>query len=93
MEKVNFNDQKKNIPLPSGRSDLLKLREKIESFIKTNAMESDHFHDEKGKRNQMEMYGIRSTVCSRKVNELVPFKVRVRYIFATLFYVSKREYS
>ena len=33
-----------------------------------------YFNEVKGRRNQIESYGLRSTICSGKVNELVPFE-------------------
>ena len=67
MEKVSLNYSTKNIPIPSERSYLLKLTKKIE-------LKAIYFSEEKGRRNQTEWYGLKSTMCPGKVNELVPFE-------------------
>ena len=74
MEKVNLNYSTKNIPIPSERSYLLKLTEKIELVIKRMRWKAIYFSEGKEKRNQTEWYGLKSTMCPGKVNELVPFE-------------------
>ena len=74
MEKVNLNYSTKNIPIPSERSYLLKLTEKIELVIKPMRWKAIHYNEGQGRRNQTEWYGLRSTRCPGKVNELIPFE-------------------
>ena len=74
IEKVNLNYSTKNIPIPSERSYLRKLTEKIELVIKRMWWKAIHYNEGKGRRNQTEWYGLRSTRCPGKVNERVPFE-------------------
>ena len=74
MEKVNLNYSTKNIPILSERSCLLKLTEKIELVIKRMRWKAIYFSEGKGRRNQTEWYGLKSTMCPGKVNKLVPFE-------------------
>ena len=72
MGKVNLNYSTKNIPIPCERSYLLKLTETIELIIKWMWWKTIYYNE--GKGNQTEWYGLRSTRCPGKVNELVPFE-------------------
>ena len=74
MENVNLNYSTKNTPIPSERSYLLKLTEKIELVMKRMRWKAIYFSEGKERRNQTEWYGLKSKIRSGKVNELVPFE-------------------
>ena len=74
MEKVNLNYSVKKIPVPSEKSYLLKLTEKIELVIKRMLWKVIYFNEEKRMKTQTEWYRLKSTMCLGKVNEFVPFE-------------------
>ena len=73
MEKVNFKYSIKNIPIPSERTYLLQLMEKIEMFI-TRMRWKAIYCNNKANYNSSERYGLKTLKCPKQVKELVPFK-------------------
>ena len=60
------NNLTKNVPIPSKRSNLLKLTEEIEIFTKIMLWVTIYFNDEEGNRYQTEWCGLQSTKFQEK---------------------------
>ena len=73
MEKVNFKNSIKNIPIPSGRAYLLQLLEKTEMFITRMRWKAIYFNS-KTNDNSSERYGLKTLKCPKQVTELIPFE-------------------
>ena len=79
MKKVNFGYSIKNIPIPSDRTYLLQLMEKVEMVITRMRWKAIHcnINDSKdnNKEENTEWYGLKSAYSPRQVKELVPFEM------------------
>ena len=77
MEKVNFGYSIKNIPIPSERTYLIQLLEKIDMVITRMRWKAIHFNSDtsnsKDEQNT-EWYGLKSPYTPRQVKELIPFE-------------------
>lgn len=77
MEKINLGYSVKNIPIPSERTYLLQLLEKIEAVIKrmrwkaTFFLSNDNNDDEQPK---VQRYGLKSEGTPKQIKELAPFE-------------------
>ena len=76
MEKINLGYSIKNIPIPSERTYLLQLVEKIESVIKCMRWKATFFNEENSneERSNVERYGLKSEGCPAQLKELAPFE-------------------
>ena len=78
MEKVNFGYSIKSTPIPSERTYLLQLMEKVEMVITRMRWKAIHFNNNDSRDNNKEenpkWYGLKSPYSPRQVKELIPFK-------------------
>ena len=78
MEKVNFGYSIKNIPIPSERTYLLQLMEKVEMVITRMRWKAIHFNNndsrDNNKEENTEWYGLKSLYSPRQVKELITFE-------------------
>ena len=78
IEKVNFGYSIKNILIPSERTYLLQLMEKIEMAIARMRWKTIHFNSNSSTDNKIEdnieWYGLKSPYSLRQVKELIPFE-------------------
>ena len=76
MEKINLGYSIKNIPIPSERTYLLQLVEKIEAVIKRMRYKAMYF--KKAEKNEdrtiPERYGLKTESCPPQIPELIPFE-------------------
>ena len=74
MEKVNLGYSIKNIPIPTRKSYLLQVMEKIEIVIKRMRWKAIQFSNNENNDRKMEWYGVKSLTSPRPVKELTPFR-------------------
>ena len=74
MEKINFNQSLKNIPIPSKSSYQLKLFDKIESVIKHIRWKAHFFMSSNVIECDKESFGFKSKNCPAQIKELEAFK-------------------
>ena len=74
MEKVNLDYSIKNIPIPTRKSYLLQLMEKIEMLIKRMRWKAIQFSNNENNDSKTEWYGLKSLSSPRPVKELTPFE-------------------
>ena len=74
MVKVNLGYSIKNIPIPSQKSYLLQLMDKIEMMIKRMRRKAIHFSDNEDYINKTEWYGLKSLNSPRTKKEITPFE-------------------
>ena len=74
MEKVNLGYSIKNIPIPTQKSDLLQLMEKIEMVIKRMRWKAIQFSNNEDNDSKTEWYGLKLLRTPRPVEELTPFE-------------------
>ena len=82
MEKINLGYSNKNIPIPSERTYLLQLVEKIEAVIKRMRWKATFFNpnsEESREESRVEQpitqnYGLKSEGCPTQLKELAPFE-------------------
>ena len=74
MEKVNLGYSIKNIPIPTRKSYLLQLMEKIEMVIKRMRWKAIQFSNNENNNSKTEWYGLKSLSSPRPVKELTPFE-------------------
>ena len=78
MKKVNFGYSIKNIPIPSERTYLLQLMEKVEMVTTRMRWKAIHFNKNDSKDSNIEekteCYGLKSPYSSGQVKELIPFE-------------------
>ena len=76
MEKTNLGYSIKNIPIPSEKSYLMQLVEKIEAVIKQMRLKATFFEkdDEDEEQEIPERYGLISECCTMQLEELMPFE-------------------
>ena len=77
-EKVNFGYSTKNIPIPSEKTYLLQLMEKVELVITRMRRRAIHFNNSDSIDNKKEentkWYGLISPCSLRQMKELIPFQ-------------------
>ena len=78
VKKVNIGYSIKNIPIPSERTYLLQLMEKVEMVITRMRWKEIHFNNNGSINNNdkkdTKWYGIKSSYIPRQVKELIPFE-------------------
>ena len=78
MKKVNIGYSIKNIPIPSERTYLLQLMEKVEMVITRIRWKAIHFNNndniDNNKEKNTDWYGLKSPSSPRQVKELIPFE-------------------
>ena len=80
MERVNFGYSIKNILIPSKKTYLLQLMEKVEMVITRMRWKAIHFNNnnnnsiDNNKEENTEWYGLKSSYSPRQVKELIPFE-------------------
>ena len=74
MEKINLGYSIKNIPIPSERTYLMQLVEKIEAVIKRMRYKAIFFKKADEDRMIPERYGLRADSCPPQIPELIPFE-------------------
>ena len=74
MGKVNLGYSIKNIPIPTRKSYLLQLMEKIEMFIKRMRWKEVQFSNNEDNDSKTELYELKSLSSPRPVKELTPFE-------------------
>ena len=79
MENVNFGQSIKNLLIPSERTYVLQLMEKVEMVITRIGWKAIHFNNnnnstDNNKEENTEWYGLTSPYSPRQVKELIPFE-------------------
>ena len=74
MEKVNLGYSIENIPIPTRKSYLLQLMEKIEMVIKRMRWKAIQFSNNENNDSKTEWYGLKSLSSPRPVKELTSFE-------------------
>ena len=92
MEKVNFGYSIKSIPIPSERTYLLQLMEKVKMVITRMRWKAIHFNSNNNRDNikeeNTEWYGLKSPYSPRQVKELIPFDKT-----SNMYRLTKEEYD
>ena len=77
MEKVNFGFSIKSIRIPSERTYLLQLMEKVEMVITRMRRKAMHFNNnnstDNNKEENTEWYGLKSPYSPSQVIKIIPF--------------------
>ena len=86
MNKKTFNYSLKNIPIPSKKSYLLKLIEKVELVIKRMRWKAVFFDQKKkdDKSENADNFGIKSKKCPPQVNDMIAFENDLFYMIKNI---------